>query len=317
VDTLNVSEVVQPGETGSDAVRISVIVPTFNRAYCLAKAIDSILAQTNPLHEVIVIDDGSTDGTRELMAGYRNQVRYFWQENRGISAARNAGIARATGTHIAFLDSDDWWHPDKLRCQTEALFREPAAALAYTDYYQHHPDGSVEQYSLPAPGKLWPSLRYTNPLAVGSGLLFRKTVLIESGGFDETLRTAEDWDLMVRLRSRHAFVHVAEPLVHITISNSSLSTSPEITLEDAETVIAKTLVQDLSGWQRVFWKRRIRAVQLFHAGMGARVSNPARELYYLWAAVIEWPFPTFYRRRWKALAVSLLRKSRTMASGKG
>lgn len=292
------------------AVQVSVVIPSFNRAYCLGKAIDSILAQSVPAHEVIVVDDGSTDNTRDFVAQYGGRVRYHFQQNRGLSAARNAGIALSTGSWLAFLDSDDWWHPDKIKLQIEALRRHPDAALVYTDYVQSFPDGRELRSQLPPPELLWPKLRYTNPLAAGSTMLVRKTALDEIGTFDESLRAAEDWDILVRLRVKRPFAHVAEPLSFITISDTSLSSDPAVMLSNCERVLAKTLVQDLSGWQRVFWRRRIRAVQLFHAAMCARASAPSRELSYLWKAVFEWPFPTFYPRRWRALAVCLIRRSR-------
>jgi glycosyltransferase involved in cell wall biosynthesis len=298
---------------GSDSIRISVIVPAFNRAYCLAGAIDSVLAQTVPVHEIIVVDDGSTDGTREFVARYQGRVRYHWQENRGLSAARNVGIAMATGSWLAFLDSDDWWHPDKIRLQLDALERNPEAALVYADYWQCYSDGRRVRSQLPTPEFLWPRLRYTNPLAAGSTMLVKKSAVVEVGAFDESLRAAEDWDILVRLRMRLPFAHVAEPLSYIAISDTSLSSDPGVMLSNCEKVLAKTLVQDLSGWQRISWKHRIRAVQLFHAGMCARVSAPSRELAYLLRAVLEWPIPTFYPRRWKALAVCLLRRARSVA----
>src|SRR5690242_13806787 len=93
---------------------ISVVIPTFNRARCVANAVDSVLVQTFKDCEVIVVDDGSTDATAEVLKGYGNRVRVIQQSNRGVSAARNAGIRSARGEWIAFLDSDDIWNPDKL-----------------------------------------------------------------------------------------------------------------------------------------------------------------------------------------------------------
>jgi glycosyltransferase involved in cell wall biosynthesis len=303
-----------PAQPALKPMQISVIIPAFNRAYCLGKAIDSVLAQTTPVHEIIVVDDGSTDGTQELVARYKGQVDYVWQENRGLSAARNVGIAKSTGSWLAFLDSDDWWHPEKLTLQVQALENNPDAALVYVDYWQYYADGRVDKAELPEPAALWPRLRYNNPLAAGSTMLVRKAALMEVGTFDESLRAAEDWDILVRLRVRMPFAHVAQALVYITISDTSLSSDPEVMLSNCEKVLKKTLVRDLDGWRRTLWEHRIRAAQFFHAGMCARTSAPARELSYLWKSIVEWPAPTFYPRRWKALAVYLARRSRSVAS---
>lgn len=98
--------------------RVSVIIPTYNRREYVQEAIDSALAQTFTDYEIIVIDDGSTDGTSEaLQARYGNRIHYEWQENQGESVARNRGIELARGEYIAFLDSDDLWHPEKLAKQ--------------------------------------------------------------------------------------------------------------------------------------------------------------------------------------------------------
>ena len=105
----------------TDARRVSVIIPTFDRISVLPRALDSVLAQTRPAGEVIVVDDGSTDGTAELLERDYPGVTTIRQSNRGVSAARNAGLAAASGDWIAFLDSDDEWRPQKLERQLDAL----------------------------------------------------------------------------------------------------------------------------------------------------------------------------------------------------
>jgi len=98
---------------------VSVIIPTFNRAFCICETIDSALAQSYNYIEIIVIDDGSTDSTRKLLEKYGSKINYLWQENAGVSAARNAGVRAAKGKWIAFLDSDDEWLPEKLEKQVD------------------------------------------------------------------------------------------------------------------------------------------------------------------------------------------------------
>jgi GT2 family glycosyltransferase len=125
---------------------VSVIVPTYNRAFCLARALDSILAQTYPCFEVVLIDDGSSDGTADLVArtyGQDPRIRYFYQENKGVTAARNAGLKRARGDYVALLDSDDAWMPWKLQLQLACFQQCPEVGMVWTDMQALGPDGEV------------------------------------------------------------------------------------------------------------------------------------------------------------------------------
>ena len=113
-------------------MNISVVIPTYNRYEVLQRALNSVFAQTHPPYEIIVIDDGSTDTTQQIAQDFPN-IKYFHQENRGVSSARNLGIEKSTQNWVAFLDSDDEWHKDKLKEQT--LFHEenPDILMSYTD----------------------------------------------------------------------------------------------------------------------------------------------------------------------------------------
>ena len=125
---------------------VSVIIPTYNRAYCIENAIQSVLTQTHKDVEVVVVDDGSSDGTRELIAGrYASEprVKYIYRENGGVSAARNTGLRKATGDFIALLDSDDVWKPWKLELQLACLRQVPEAGMVWTDMEAVDPDGKV------------------------------------------------------------------------------------------------------------------------------------------------------------------------------
>src|SRR6187551_2399542 len=124
---------------------VSVIVPTFNRAYCLNRAVDSVLAQTHANCEVLIVDDGSTDDTAERVQqwyGNRSNVRYLKQANAGVSAARNTGLRAATGDFIALLDSDDVWLRWKIEVQLACLAALPEAGMIWTDMEAVDPDGA-------------------------------------------------------------------------------------------------------------------------------------------------------------------------------
>jgi GT2 family glycosyltransferase len=125
---------------------ISVIIPTYNRSYCLPRALDSVLAQTYSNFEIIVIDDGSTDGTRDLITrsyGHDSRIRYFCQQNQGVAAARNQGLARSQGNYIALLDSDDIWMPWKLELQLAGFQQCPDVGMIWTDMQTIDPQGKV------------------------------------------------------------------------------------------------------------------------------------------------------------------------------
>lgn len=130
------------------APTISVVIPVYNGAGTIARAIESVLAQTYQAHELIVVDDGSTDDTAAVVADFGARVRYIRQPNSGVSAARNAGAAAATGDWLAFLDADDWYYPDRLRWHAQWIGRDPSLDFLTGDYDYWRPDGSLIRRSM-------------------------------------------------------------------------------------------------------------------------------------------------------------------------
>jgi glycosyltransferase involved in cell wall biosynthesis len=194
--------------------RVSVIIPTRNRSWCLPEAVDSVLSQTYENLELIVVDDGSTDDTPALLARYGSRLRCLRQTNRGVSAARNRGLPAANGTLIAFLDSDDIWQPEKLTRQVEFFNRQPAAKICQTEETwirrgvrvnpkrrHRKPSGWIFEASL--------ALCLVSPSAV----MMRRELLEEMGGFDESLPACEDYDLWLRVSLRYPIHLIDEPLV--------------------------------------------------------------------------------------------------------
>ncbi len=193
---------------------ISVIIPTFNRARTLIRALDSVLAQSYPASEIIVVDDASVDNTELLMKAYA-QIKFIKLiENRGVSHARNEGIKRARSEWIALLDSDDEWNPDKLAKQVAAAKADPGVHAFHTNEIwirngervnpmnKHvKPDGWVYEASL--------SMCCISP----SSILLHRSLLQQCGEFDESLPACEDYDLWLRLFSRYPVKLIDEPLV--------------------------------------------------------------------------------------------------------
>ncbi len=194
--------------------KVSVIIPTYNRAACVKKAIDSVLSQTYQDFEVIVVDDGSTDSTRKMLEAYRDRLRYLFQPNQGVSSARNAGIRASKGKYIALLDSDDQWLPQKLEQQMEVMEHLPDLPLCHTEEIwirrgvRVNPKKKHKKHS----GYIFP---YCLPLCVisPSSVVMQKTFFHKSGGFDETLPACEDYDLWLRITKDYPVHLLDTPLL--------------------------------------------------------------------------------------------------------
>lgn len=181
---------------------VTVILPTFNRAWSLKQAIDSVFFQDYPYIELIVIDDGSTDNTQQLLKEYKNKIKVLKQKNRGVSSARNAGIKNSTGQFIAFLDSDDAWDKKKISCQIAFFKSNPDALICQTQEIWIRKGRRVnpkEKHKKPSGMIFEPSLYLC--LVSPSAVMMRKTVFDLKGYFDEDLMVCEDYDLWLRISS--------------------------------------------------------------------------------------------------------------------
>ncbi len=193
---------------------VSVVIPTFNRCRLLRRAVASVLAQTQPTDEIIVVDDGSTDGTREMVAEQFPAAIYRFQPNAGVSAARNRGIRVAAGQWIAFLDSDDEWRPAKLERQLAALERHPDYLLCHCDEIWYRAGRRVNPGRRHKKAGGWIFDRCLPLCAISpSAALVRRSVFDEVGLFDESLEACEDYDFWLRFCARFPVLYVDEPLV--------------------------------------------------------------------------------------------------------
>jgi len=193
---------------------VSVVIPTFDRAPVLPRALESVVAQTLSPAEVIVVDDGSTDGTAELVEKRFPGVRWLHQENRGVSAARNRGIEASRGEWIALLDSDDEWLPEKLQRQLSALRDHSDLRICHTDEIWIRRGRRVNPRQIHAKHGGW-IFQHCLPLCAmsPSSILIHRSVFEEIGLFDEDLPACEDYDLWLRICSRHPVLYLDEPLV--------------------------------------------------------------------------------------------------------
>lgn len=223
--------------------KISIIIPTYNYARFLPEAIESVLKQTYKDYEIIVVDDGSTDNTKEIIDKYKDKIRYIYQENKGLPSARNTGIKSAKGEYFAFLDSDDVFLPEKLELQIGRFDRNSSLGMVYT-YRCFFNEKGVRKKSISENrflvGKIQTELFLGNVIPVSSTVVNRKC-FEKVGLFDESLTSAEDYDLWLRLSHYFEVDCVPMPLVKIRLHSSNMSRNLERMYINKITVINKNI----------------------------------------------------------------------------
>lgn len=277
---------------------ISVVIPTYNRADVVTRAIKSVLVQTYTDYEIIVVDDGSTDKTREILTPYSNCIRYIHQMNQGVSSARNAGIRAARGEFIAFLDSDDEWLPEKLSVQVAELNENSGACLHTTNHITFYDQCQDKTYfDVTGFGKLSGKnglicrpleyqLRFG--LARTPCSVVRREALFAAGLFDPKLRIYEDQDLLCRLALLGPWVVSDLPLAKVYRSADlalhlwGLRASDPVGSTGSLVYIFEKLglSNELSGKERSMVAGTLRACRSAHASelMKKRRNKAAREV---------------------------------------
>jgi glycosyltransferase involved in cell wall biosynthesis len=235
---------------------VSVVIPTYNSAALVAQAIDSVLTQTIPPAEVIVVDDGSVDDTRHRLAAYGNRIMVMVQENQGVAIARNNGIRRARGDLIAFLDADDIWHPRKLEWQHEVLRQHSEVGLLGTGVFGW-PALTLPEAAA-APGVLldivsWRCLAVKNYFTTSS-ILVRRPVLDKVGTFDHRLQGPEDHDLWLRVAQVSMVGNLRLPLTGYRSIGGSLS-KQAVTMQAGMELILRKL-DECQAWKGDLLLRR-------------------------------------------------------------
>jgi len=228
--------------------KFSVVIPTFNRSNAVCKAIGSVLAQSYKDYEIIVVDDGSTDNTQEMLKQFDGKIRYFYQENKGVSAARNRGIREARGEWIAFLDSDDIWLPEKLRWQHKIIDMDPDINFIFTDIEQFNKSGVVRASMMRSShnnrkkrsfkqailneefnnGKVLYGFLYTEMLIFGNmpstpTVIVKRECLEKVGFFNEDLLISEDSELWLRISSKYSMAYFNKITARARVNDEGLS----------------------------------------------------------------------------------------------
>ena len=192
----------------------SVIIPTYNRAHVLSTAIDSVLNQEFKDFELIIVDDGSTDDTKQVINKYAQRVKYLEQPNYGVSNARNNGIKLSSGKYIAFLDSDDYWHANKLQVQYDYIQLNPNTKLLHCDeiWIRNGKRVNPKKIHQKAGGDQF--IRSMELCCISpSAVIVKKEVLDEFSGFDENYTVCEDYDLWLKITHRYKVDYIDEKLI--------------------------------------------------------------------------------------------------------
>jgi glycosyltransferase involved in cell wall biosynthesis len=213
-------------ETIKPVPTVSICIPTYNRRDYLKETLDSILAQTYKDYEIVIVDDGSTDGTEDMIENLGCPIRYCWQENMGDAAARNRLIELAQGRYISFIDSDDILLPDAIERMVDVIKAEGDDVVVYGSYFRIDQDGKISGRSR---RKLYTGnvtkYLFQDIFVHCCGSMLPKKLLDGAATFDPSLKVCSDYDLWLRLSTKHRFVALAEPTFKRRRHTGNLSTS--------------------------------------------------------------------------------------------
>jgi glycosyltransferase involved in cell wall biosynthesis len=238
---------VRAGEPGGGAEpTVAAVIPVYNGAAFVAEAIESVLAQTHPVAECVVVDDGSTDATAEVVSRFGAPVRLIRQANAGVATARNRGAAESTARYVAFLDADDAWKPDKLERQLAAA--TSGRALVVCDLEVFDETGAVigRVGMQPGPDTLRDMVLFegVDTVSCSSTALLERTLFDELGGFDPRLSQSADWDFLARAWLAASVVAVPEPLVRYRVHGANMSRNVALLERDMTYAFAKLFARD-------------------------------------------------------------------------
>jgi glycosyltransferase involved in cell wall biosynthesis len=225
-----------------EEIKVSVVIPTYNSARFVTSAIESVLAQTFKDFEILVIDDGSTDNTSEVLERYNSPVRYFYKPNGGVSSARNYGIENACGKYIAFLDAVDLWMPEKLEKQIALLEADQEVGLCYAATEKVDENLQLVGYiNANAYQDYCEALLMNLNIVSGScsSAIIRRDIALQTEGFDPQFSTCADWEYWLRLSLLTKFAPVSEYLVKYRTVAGSMSSNPYVSKRDTLGVLNK------------------------------------------------------------------------------
>ena len=275
------------------APEISVVIPAYNAEKFILNAVESVLAQTFRDFELIVVNDGSTDQTQRLLSGYTNEIKIVSKENGGLSAARNTGIATASGKWVAFLDADDRWHPEKLQKQFEVVKGQGEVGFCSTRAVLVDEHGErIGEWGCPEKnGSMLHAIFERNATipGSGSGVIVRRDLFDKSGLFDSNLQSLEDIDMWMRLAALTNYICVDEPLTFITRHSASMSTNIVKMHDSAKAVMKKNRHLLPAEDRGRLWRYCFAGMQIDYAKWAARSGHPFKAISCLIDAILKSP----------------------------
>ncbi|MBL9119739.1 MAG: glycosyltransferase family 2 protein [Phycisphaerae bacterium] len=276
-------------------MKVSVIIPTYNYARFVLESVESILNQTRPAHEIIVVDDGSTDDTAQVLEPLRRsgRIRYHHQANAGLCAARNAGLSLATGDAFALCDSDDTWHPEKLRLQVAHLESHPDCGLIGTTSFSEEPErwarlGTPTVHDLPLASHL------TRTRFCPSSALFRRSLWEQVGGFDPSTGGTSDRDYWIRCAAHARVARVDAPLTFYRVHGGSMTaTKVDAMVASERTVLDKAFASIPAIHGRTLLRRRAYAMAHLSAAytLWRDAGRTRAALPEFLRSLLSWPLP--------------------------
>ncbi|MDD5680406.1 MAG: glycosyltransferase family A protein [Candidatus Omnitrophica bacterium] len=255
--------------------KVSVVIPAYNCERFISTAIESVLNQTYGDYEIIVVNDGSTDKTDEILSGYTSKIKKIYQPNKGPAEARNTGVANSEGEYIAFLDQDDAWLPDKLRMQVEVMGKNDKLGLVYTDTYilkdkefsiSDRPCRRSFQIRQPHRGSVLEYLFLDNFIATSS-VMVRKECFSEIGMFDPSVVPSEDYDRWLRIAAAYEMDFMNVPLVKFRDHIAAFAGNKIVTLTHIIDVLNKAL-SEYPHLRKILGKRADQRLSYFYVLLG-------------------------------------------------
>lgn len=292
--------------------RVSVVIPAYKAAHTIGPALDSVLAQTKPPYEIVVVDDGSPDDIAGAVAPYLNKIRYVRKENGGAASARNRGLDETTGELVALLDADDLWEPTKVERQLAVFEAHPEVGLVAGRFYVREPDAVLREQDTSI------SQQYTGRVLRPTGndvlrvarivwtgmLMFRRSIL-GANRFDTTLKTAQDVDMWIRLVAAAPSYLLWEPLATYILTPHSLSRS-DVAADSRNMLRVLQRNERLLGW----WNLRGWEAEVYRLWAGGHLGDgePRRAVAPAWARLLRQPWSP---QAWWIVAKSLTLAART------
>ena len=241
----------------TSAPLVSVIIPCYNHARYLPKAVESVFSQNFPGTEVVVVDDGSKDDTREVCTRLEG-VRYIYQENAGLSAARNRGIRESKGDLLIFLDADDWLYPDSISINSKYLLEDPELAFVSGAHNKVNDEGDVIDHELISVEKdYYLTFLQMNYIGMHATVMYRRWVF-ERVQFDTTLRACEDYDVYLKVSRKYPVKHHSSIIAAYRWHTENMSANIPLMLEHVLKVLNRQKVQLMNSREVACYRKGVK-----------------------------------------------------------